>query len=430
MLPAPSVSSSCHLRPRRYISSASTHAYPHDMTPATRRMAEAILSSEHDVPSLHDGRTSRRLALSKAITLIESHAEMHMRQADLLLNFLLRHSAIGDDNEKRPSTNSDNAAKDGSSSFRVGIAGPPGAGKSSFIEKFGLYVLNNKSTRDESSDTRDNDGQSSDQNPGTGDTNEDDNEEYSPSKLAVVCVDPSSSLTGGSILGDKTRMTELSRHDRAFVRPSPNRGTLGGLAAYTNDAITLCQAASYDLILVETVGLGQSEIEICEGVDMLLLLVPPGGGDSLQGVKKGIVELASMLVVNKADGNLLPAARTTAADYEAAIRFFRHRDDGWDIPPVLLASAKTGEGMERIWDEIVRYRQIMMANGELQKKRQKQNLHWMHKTLRELIIARAKSDPVLREMSEQLETDLMKGLVTPRAAAKELVDSITKASTN
>ena len=430
MLPAPSVSSSCHLRPRRYISSASTHAYPNDMTPATRRLAEAILSSEHDVPSLHDGRTSRRLALSKAITLIESHAEMHMRQADLLLNFLLRHSAIGDDNEKRPSTNSDNAAKDGSSSFRVGIAGPPGAGKSSFIEKFGLYVLNNKSTQDESSDTRDNDGQSSDQNPGTGDTNEDDNKEYSPSKLAVVCIDPSSSLNGGSILGDKTRMTELSRHDRAFVRPSPNRGTLGGLAAYTNDAITLCQAASYDLILVETVGLGQSEIEICEGVDMLLLLVPPGGGSELQGVKKGIVELASMLVVNKADGNLLPAARTTASDYEAAIRFFRHRDDGWDIPPVLLASAKTGEGMERIWDEIVRYRQIMMANGELQKKRQKQNLYWMHKNLRELIIARAKSDPVLREMSEQLETDLMKGLVTPRAAAKELVDSITKASTN
>jgi len=400
------------------------------MTPATRRLAEAILSSEHDVPSLHDGRTSRRLALSKAITLIESHAEMHMRQADLLLNFLLRHSAIGDDNEKRPSTNSDNAAKDGSSSFRVGIAGPPGAGKSSFIEKFGLYVLNNKSTQDESSVTRDTDGQSCDQNPGTGDTNEDDNKEYSPSKLAVVCIDPSSSLNGGSILGDKTRMTELSRHDRAFVRPSPNRGTLGGLAAYTNDAITLCQAASYDLILVETVGLGQSEIEICEGVDMLLLLVPPGGGSELQGVKKGIVELASMLVVNKADGNLLPAARTTAADYEAAIRFFRHRDDGWDIPPVLLASAKTGEGMERIWDEIVRYRQIMMANGELQKKRQKQNLYWMHKNLRELIIARAKSDPVLREMSEQLETDLMKGLVTPRAAAKELVDSITKASTN
>ena len=404
------------------------------MTPATRRLAEAILSSEHDAPNLHDGRISRRLALSKAITLIESHAEMHMRQADLLLNFLLRHSAIGDDNEKRPSTNSGNAAKDDLSSFRVGIAGPPGAGKSSFIETFGLYVLNNKARQDESSDTCDNNGQSSDQNHGASDTtsstNGDDSKEYSPSKLAVVCIDPSSSLTGGSILGDKTRMTELSRHDRAFVRPSPNRGTLGGLAAYTNDAITLCQASGYDLVLVETVGLGQSEIEICEGVDMLLLLVPPGGGDELQGVKKGIVELASMLVVNKADGNLLPAARTTAADYEAAIRFFRHRDDGWDIPPVLLASAKTGEGMERIWDEIVRYRQIMMANGELQKKRQKQNLYWMHKNLRELIIARAKSDPVLREMSEQLEMDLMTGLVTPRAAAKELVDSITKAPAN
>ena len=349
MLPAPSVSS-CHLRPRRYISSASTDAYPHDMTPATRRLAEAILSSENDAPNIHDGRTFRRLALSKAITLIESRAEVHMRQADLLLNFLLRHSAIGDDNEKPTSTNSDNTAKDGLSSFRVGIAGPPGAGKSSFIETFGLYVLNNKAKHDESSDTFANDAQSSDHNHVAShtSTNGDDNVEYSPSKLAVVCIDPSSSLTGGSILGDKTRMTELSRHDRAFVRPSPNRGTLGGLAAYTNDAITLCQASGYDLVLVETVGLGQSEIEICEGVDMLLLLVPPGGGDELQGVKKGIVELASMLVVNKADGNLLQAARTTAADYEAAVRFFRHRDDGWDIPPVLLASAKTGEGMERI----------------------------------------------------------------------------------
>jgi LAO/AO transport system kinase len=313
----------------------------------------------------------------------------------------------------------------------VGVAGPPGAGKSSFIETFGLYVLNNKAKHDESSETFANDAQSNDHNHGASDnrTNGDDDKEYSPSKLAVVCIDPSSSLTGGSILGDKTRMTELSRHDRAFVRPSPNRGTLGGLAAYTNDAITLCQAAGYDLVLVETVGLGQSEIEICEGVDMLLLLVPPGGGDELQGVKKGIVELASMLVVNKADGNLLPAARTTAADYEAAIRFFRHRDDGWDIPPVLLASAKTGEGMERVWDEIFRYRKIMMANGELQKKRQKQNLYWMHKTLRELIIARAKSDPILREKSQQLEMDLMTGIITPRAAAKDLVDSITRAST-
>ena len=231
-------------------------------------------------------------------------------------------------------------------------------------------------------------------------------------------------------MGDKTRMTELSRHDRAFVRPSPSRGTLGGLAAYTNDAICLCQAAGYDLVFVETVGLGQSEVEICEGVDMLLLLVPPAGGDELQGVKKGIVEMASMLVVNKADGNLLPAARTTAADYGAAMRFFRHRDDGWDVPPILLVSAKTGEGMERVWEEIGRFRRIMVESGELIKKRQRQSRYWMHKNVRDLIVSRARSDPVLREKAKRLETDLTNGLITPRAAATELVDSLTQSNLN
>jgi len=373
---------------------------PPGMSPSTRRLAEALLSSERDAPNLPDGRTRRRLALSKAVTLIESRAEAHVQQADLLLNFLLRHSET---TNHLPS-------------FRVGIAGPPGAGKSSFIETFGLYVLNNKVKQDQSGEHCDNNSD--------GHINE-----YSPSKLAVVCIDPSSSLTGGSILGDKTRMTELSRHERAFVRPSPSRGTLGGLAAYTNDVITLCQAAGYDLVLVETVGLGQSEVEICEGVDMLLLLVPPGGGDELQGVKKGIVELTSMLCVNKADGNLLPAARTTASDYEAAMRFFRHREDGWDVPPVLLVSAKTGEGIERVWEEIVRYQQIMTTNGELQKRRQQQSRYWMHKNLRELIVAKAKSDPALREKSERLENDLMNGRITPRAAAKELVQSLTRGST-
>ena len=375
------------------------------MTPTTRRLAEAILSSEHDAPNIHDGRMRRRIALSKAITLIESRAETHMRQADMLLNYLLRHSDADDDDNDKPSTIPD-MVRNNLSSFRVGIAGPPGAGKSSFIETFGLYVLKNKARQD-AYDEKCNDTDNSD--------------EYTPSKLAVVCIDPSSSLTGGSILGDKTRMMELSRHEQAFVRPSPSRGTLGGLAAYTNDAITLCQSAGYDFVLVETVGLGQSEVEICEGVDMLLLLVPPGGGDELQGVKKGIVELASMLIVNKADG----AARTTATDYEAAVRFFRHRDDGWDIPPVALVSAKTGEGMEKVWGEIVRYRQIMTANGELQKKRQQQSRYWMHKNMRELIIAKAKSDPTLRGKSERLENDLVNGRITPRAAAQELVDSIS-----
>ena len=384
------------------------------MTDNTQRLAEAILSSDnedaHSSYDARDARIRRRMALSRAITLIESRADAHMEQADLLLNYLLRHSPPDGMNE-------------GSSplSFRVGIAGPPGAGKSSFIETFGLFILNKKlktitATANETNES---------ENDGTKK-----NDDFQPSKLAVICIDPSSTLTGGSILGDKTRMTELSRSDRAFVRPSPSKGTLGGLAAYTNDAICLCQAAGYDFVLVETVGLGQSEVEICEGVDMLVLLVPPAGGDELQGVKKGIVEMASMLVVNKADGNLLPAARTTAADYEAAIRFFRRRDVGWEVPSVLLVSAKTGEGMERVWEEISRFRRIMTDNRQLYKKRQQQSLYWMHKNLRDLIIARARSDPFLRENAERLEADLMNGLITPRAAATELVDSLTQSNLN
>jgi len=248
-----------------------------EMTTRTRELAEAIL--------LPDGADEglvmkRRLALSRAITLIESQSPLHMRQADLLLNHVVRsRSSIihnTDDEDETAKYYKSLLDEEKKRSFRVGIAGPPGSGKSSFIEAFGKFILDEQELPLEQECS------------------------YRPNKLAVVCIDPSSTITGGSILGDKTRMMDLSRHPKAFVRPSPSKGVLGGLSSYTNDVVTLCQAAGYDLVLVETVGLGQSEVDVSKGVDMLVLMVSPGGGDGLQGAKKGILEVSDMLIVNKA----------------------------------------------------------------------------------------------------------------------------------
>lgn len=250
--------------------------------------------------------------------------------------------------------------------------------------------------------------------------------QYKPDQIAVVCIDPSSTITGGSILGDKTRMTELSRHPRAYVRPSPSKGVLGGLSSYTNDVVTLCQAAGYDLVMVETVGLGQSEVDVSHGVDMLILLVSPAGGDSLQGAKKGILEMADAIVVNKADGNLLTAARTTAGDYKNATHFFRSKMKGWETVPVLLASAETGEGVEKVWSEICRYRNVIIKNGELQRKRSEQANYWMWHHVQHYIQDRVKSDEGMAKAADQMNDALDSGTITPRAAASEILQLFGK----
>jgi LAO/AO transport system kinase len=275
-----------------------------------------------------------------------------------------------------------------------------GAGKSTFIETFGTYILNPKEHEKE-------------QNT------------FHPNKLAVVCIDPSSTVTGGSILGDKTRMYNLARHERAYVRPSSNGGTFGGLSAYTHDVVSLCQAADYELVLVESVGLGQSEVEIAESVDMLILLVPPGGGDELQGVKKGIMEVADMLIVNKADGTLLPAARHTASDYRGAMQFQRPRTPGWKTP-VLLASAYTGEGVDKVWNKIQEFRNLLIDTGELQEKRKRQSHYWAWKHLKDLITKQTREDPELRQTAERMERALDAGAITPRVAAAQLLDSLIR----
>lgn len=389
------------------------------MTDRTRLLVEAISKPDHDItPELEiENRMRRRLSLSRAITLVESRSQVHMEQADLMLGSLL-----GGAEPVRTGDGSDESStKSRASSFRLGIAGPPGVGKSTFIETFGLFVLDkigNESVGVQG-DNRVNQKESvhdSDSAPSV--------PRFAPSKVAVLCIDPSSTLSGGSILGDKTRMMELSRHDRAFVRPSPSRGTLGGVSAYTDDVVSLCQAAGYNLVIVETVGLGQSEVEITEGVDMLILIVSPGGGDELQAVKKGIVEVADMILVGKSDGDLLPAARQTAADYKGAMHFLRQRVQGWETNVVMM-SAKTGFGMDAIWTEICRFRNVTTLNGQLAAKRRRQASYWMWKHVRDMIVAQTKSDPILRHKAETLEHELDLGLIPARVAASELLKSFS-----
>lgn len=375
----------------------------------TTTTAAAILEERDEIPiGMHP-----RVAISRAITLMESKHPFKKKQGDLLLTYLLSLSV------SPPPTNSDTPHDDddeyddehgafapaGSQTFRVGFAGPPGAGKSTIIEAFGTKLL--------------------------GDLPE--------SKLAVVCIDPSSNLSGGSILGDKTRMTQLSREvDRALVRPSCNSGVLGGLSAYTDDVVKLIGCAGYPLVLVETVGLGQSEIEVAQSVDVLVLLVPPSGGDELQGVKKGIVEMANILAVTKSDGDLEAAANRTAADYKGALNVLHQTsasrsDNGcagddaannlW-TPPVVKTSSFTGDGLDDLWRAILRYRKHLLDTGQWDDQRRNQSSYWMWKQFNRMMQARLQEDPDLRERAKQLEHEMLDGLLTPRVAAQRLLDDV------
>jgi LAO/AO transport system kinase len=351
------------------------------MSDSTKALAESITSTNNTSGPIH-----RRVAISRAITLMESKNARKKQQADSLLTHLL---------SKRP--------VDQQPTLRVGFAGPPGVGKSSLLEAFGMHLLTTNKVKE----------------------------------LAVVCIDPSSNISGGSILGDKTRMTELSRQDRAYVRPSSNSGVLGGLAAYTDDVVSTLSAAGYPLVLVETVGLGQSEVEIAESVDVLVLLLAPGGGDGLQGVKKGIVELASILAVTKADGDLLSTAKSTASDYRGALRILQYSsakgsassccgEDGgkaWQ-PPVLLTSSVTKEGLDELWESIIKYREHLETTGEWEARRKKQAQYWMWKQFTRMMQERMQSDPVLANKATYLESELLQGHLTPRVAAQELLDGV------
>src|SRR3954469_22841568 len=263
-----------------------------------------------------------RRALARAITMAESTRADHRAEAEALLAEVLPH--VG-------------------GAVRVGISGAPGAGKSTFIEALGTHLI--------------------DRNVPGGDH-----------RVAVLAVDPSSTRSGGSILGDKTRMEQLTRSRHAFVRPSPTGGTLGGVARRTREAMLLCEAAGFDVVLVETVGVGQSEVKVAAMVDLFLVLVAPGGGDELQGLKRGIMELADLVVVNKADGELAAVAAHTAADYAAALHLVRPRSQAW-TPRVLTCSALTGTGIQEVWDAVVEFREAVST--ELPALRAAQSREWM-----------------------------------------------------
>jgi LAO/AO transport system kinase len=310
-------------------------------------------------------RAGDRQALARAVTLVESTRPDHRGEAAALLASLAPHAG---------------------GAFRIGISGVPGVGKSTFIEALGLQLI------------------------GAG------------RRVAVLSVDPSSAVSGGSILGDKTRMAELSRRPEAFIRPSPAGGTLGGVARRTREALLLCEAACYDVVVVETVGVGQSETAVGSMTDLFLLLLLPGGGDELQGMKRGIVELADLVLVNKADGELAPAAARAVEAYRAALGLLRPRTAGWEVP-VASCSALAGTGIAEAWQTMLRFREAMAASGAFAARRSAQARDWLWSETAEGLLERLREHPGVRERLAALEEAVAAGTLPPTVAARGLLDS-------
>jgi LAO/AO transport system kinase len=304
-----------------------------------------------------------RVILARAITLIESQSEEHRQKAAEILEKLLPYTG---------------------KSIRIGITRVPGAGKSTLIETFGLYLIKQGH------------------------------------KLAVLTIDPSSALSKGSILGDKTRMEKLSGEENCFIRPSPSGGTLGGVARKTRETISACEAAGYDVILIETVGVGQSEITVRSMVDFFLLVLIAGAGDELQGIKKGVIELADMIAINKADGDNKQKAELAKAEYENALHYLQPATEGWRTKTV-TCSALTGEGIPDIWNHIQEFIRIMNKSGEFDKRRSEQNLEWMFTLLEESIKQKFYSHPKVRSSLQSLREKVKEGELLPTKAAEELL---------
>lgn len=244
-------------------------------------------------------------------------------------------------------------------------------------------------------------------------------------RVAVLTVDPSSAVSGGSILGDKTRMELLSRRPEAYIRPSPSGNTLGGVTRHSREAMILCEAAGFDVILVETVGVGQSETRVAEMTDMFLLLLLPGGGDELQGIKRGIMELADLILVNKADGDQLPAARRSALEYRSALRLLHPRLADWRVE-VRTCSARDAVGIAEVWETALRYRETLAASGQFELRRAEQARAWMWSEVNESLIQVLKSDPDVRRRIPVLEAAASEGRISPASAARQLLDVFLK----
>jgi len=307
-------------------------------------------------------RAGDRAALARAITLVESRKAEHQALARQLVQKLLPFTGTA---------------------MRVGITGVPGVGKSTTIDTLGANLV------------------------------------AAGHKVAVLAVDPSSSRTGGSILGDKTRMTRLSVERNAFIRPSPSSGTLGGVAAKTRETMLLCEAAGFDVILVETVGIGQSETAVADMTDFFLVLMLPGAGDELQGIKKGVLELADMIAVNKSEGEGRNRAVRAAGEYRAALHIMQAASIHWS-PPVVLISGLANAGLDEMWAQVVEHRRRFDASGEGAKKRRDQQVKWMWTMLQERLFSRLRSDPAVRAMLPELEGQVAEGALSPTLAVEKI----------
>jgi LAO/AO transport system kinase len=315
-----------------------------------------------------DIRAGERNVLSRAITLIESKRADHRRTAAALTQALLQ---------------------DTGKAVRVGITGAPGVGKSTLIDALGSMLTRGGH------------------------------------RVAVLAVDPSSRRTGGSILADKTRMARLANDANAFIRPSPSSGTLGGVAAKTRETILLCEAAGYDVVLVETVGVGQSEIAVSDMTDFFLVLALPGAGDELQALKKGVVELADMIAVNKADGDNIARAKLAASQYGAALHILLPRSPNWS-PPVITCSAFKGDGIETLWAHVLDHRQKLTASGELGARRGEQQVKWMWTMLEERLFEPLRSDRALKAALPRIEADVAAGRLAPATAVENIAGLLAK----
>ena len=312
-----------------------------------------------------DVRSGDRRALAQAITLVESTHPDHRPNAEQLLTNLVGNTG---------------------KALRLGISGPPGVGKSTFIEALGLYLI------------------------GRG------------HKVAILAVDPTSTRSGGSVLGDKTRMERLTRDPNVYIRPSPSGGALGGVARRTREAMLVCEAAGHDTVIVETVGVGQSEIAVRDMVDMFLLLAQPAGGDELQGIKRGVLEIADLLLVNKADGELLAAAERTQADYTSALMLLRPGSPHWTTP-VMTCSALHGIGVDVAWSAVDKYRAAMSESGAFEQRRRDQSLAWMWSEVKDTLEERFRTSTIVADKIQKLETRVANGDLAPATAAQTLLNA-------
>jgi len=321
-----------------------------------------------DIEAYADGiRAGSRAMLARAITLIESTNPEHQKRAGELLQ-----SLVGE----------------GGRSHRIGITGVPGVGKSTTIDQFGLNLVE------------------------------------AGHKVAVLAVDPTSTRSGGSILGDKTRMNRLAIHPEAFVRPSPTSGTLGGVAKKTRETMALVEAAGFDIVIVETVGVGQSEVTVADMVDIFMVLLLPGGGDELQGIKKGIIEIADIIAINKADGDNRERAARSASEYRAALSLLTPTSTAWQ-PPVLAISGLTNYGLDTLWAQVSSHRDRLAATGEFESRRQDQAVRWMHDMVSEALRRLIADNRELAIAMKRAETEVHAGRLAPSAAVSEIMDLLT-----